>query len=238
VIANHAPLYFDNSTFDLYTAFKVGASLHLVHDELNVVMTKLISWIRTRPDTTFFCVPSVMTILQKSGDSKPTPSETPAHDRRGRVLHPDILREWMALYPHVQFTNMYGPTEITVDCTFHVAPGAPAEDVTVIPIGKPRTNMEVFVQLEDSSLCTSLAEKASSSYAGARSRTAISMIPSARVRRSSRTRATTCFPTACTAPVTWRASPTTARFSSLAAATSRSSTWGTASSWARSRPCS
>ncbi len=28
VISNHAPLYFDNSTFDLYTAFKTGATLH------------------------------------------------------------------------------------------------------------------------------------------------------------------------------------------------------------------
>ena len=29
-VANHAPLYFDNSTFDIYTAFAAGATLHLV----------------------------------------------------------------------------------------------------------------------------------------------------------------------------------------------------------------
>ncbi len=154
VIANHAPLYFDNSTFDLYTAFKVGASLHLVHDELNVVMTKLISWIRSRDITTFFCVPSVMTILHKSGRLKTDSFPRLRHMiAAGEVLHPDVLREWMALYPHVQFTNMYGPTEITVDCTFHVAPESPGAGVTAIPIGKPRCNMEVFVQLEDGSLC-------------------------------------------------------------------------------------
>ena len=42
VISNHAPLYFDNSTFDLYTAFKTGATLHLIHDELNAVLPRLI----------------------------------------------------------------------------------------------------------------------------------------------------------------------------------------------------
>jgi D-alanine--poly(phosphoribitol) ligase subunit 1 len=153
VIANHAPLYFDNSTFDLYTAFKVGASLHLVHDELNVIMTKMIPWIRERGITTFFCVPSVMTILQKSGRLKPDSFPRLRHlIAAGEVLHPDVLREWMLLYPGVQFTNMYGPTEITVDCTFHVVPSLPGPDETAIPIGKPRTNMEVFVMREDGSL--------------------------------------------------------------------------------------
>jgi D-alanine--poly(phosphoribitol) ligase subunit 1 len=153
VVANHAPLYFDNSTFDLYTAFKVGASLHLVHDELNVIMTKLIPWIRERGITTFFCVPSVMTILQKSGRLKPDSFPKLRHViAAGEVLHPDVLRAWMELYPAVQFTNMYGPTEITVDCTFHVVHERPGPDVTAIPIGKPRRNMEVFVLREDGSL--------------------------------------------------------------------------------------
>jgi D-alanine--poly(phosphoribitol) ligase subunit 1 len=153
VIANHAPLYFDNSTFDLYTAFKTGASLHLVHDELNVIMTRLVPWIRDRGITTFFCVPSVMTILLKSG--KLAPGAFPALRHviaAGEVLPPEVVRRWMELFPHVRFANMYGPTEITVDCTYHAITEPPAPDATAIPIGKPRRNMEVFVLREDGTL--------------------------------------------------------------------------------------
>ena len=153
VIANHAPLYFDNSTFDLYTAFKTGAQLQLVPDELNVIMTRMISWIREREITTFFCVPSVMTILLKSGKLAAGSFPKLRHViAAGEVLHPDVLRQWMALFPHVQFTNMYGPTEITVDCTFHVVREMPAPDVSAIPIGQPRRNMEVFVRRDDGTL--------------------------------------------------------------------------------------
>ena len=152
-IANHAPLYFDNSTFDLYTAFKTGATLHLVHDELNLIMIKLLPWLERNAITVFFCVPSVLNILLKSG--KLTPGLLPAMRHviaAGEALPPDVLREWMKLYPDIQFTNMYGPTEITVDCTFHVVPEAPAAGSRSIPIGIPRNNMEVFVELEGGEL--------------------------------------------------------------------------------------
>ena len=66
VIANHAPLYFDNSTFDLYTSFKTGSTLHLVHDELNSVLPALVNWIENNEISTFFCVPSVLTLLMQS----------------------------------------------------------------------------------------------------------------------------------------------------------------------------
>lgn len=153
VVANHAPLYFDNSTFDLYTAFKSGAELHLVHDELNVVMHKLVGWLESRKITTFFCVPSVMTILLRS--RRIVPGRFP-HLRHviaaGEVLPPETLRGWMSALPHVQYTNMYGPTEITVDCTFHVVTELPRSEESSIPIGLPRRNMEVFVRSDDGTL--------------------------------------------------------------------------------------
>lgn len=152
-IANHAPLYFDNSTFDLYTSFKAGGTLHLVHDQLNIIMSKLVPWLQKRQISCFFCVPSVLTILLKSGklqaDSFPAMRHIIA---AGEVLPPLIVQEWMKLYPEVQFTNMYGPTEITVDCTFHVINETPNDGSIPIPIGRSRRNMEVFVRKDDGSL--------------------------------------------------------------------------------------
>ncbi|MEO8103377.1 MAG: amino acid adenylation domain-containing protein, partial [Betaproteobacteria bacterium] len=147
VVANHAPLYFDNSTFDLYCAFKTGATLHLVHEELNVVLPRLVNWLSDRKISLFFCVPSVLTLLLRSRRLKPDSFPRMRHViAAGEVLPRDILAEWMEKYPHVQFTNMYGPTEITVDCSYHILHEKPGKDMLSIPIGKARTNMELFVR--------------------------------------------------------------------------------------------
>ena len=147
IVANHAPLYFDNSTFDLYCAFKTGATLHLVHEELNAVLPRLVNWLSTREITTFFCVPSVLTMLLRSRRLKPDSFPKMRHlIAAGEVLPRDILAEWMDMYPHIQFTNMYGPTEITVDCSYHILHEKPGKDMLSIPIGKARTNMELFVR--------------------------------------------------------------------------------------------
>ena len=153
IVANHAPLYFDNSTFDLYCAFKTGATLHLVHEELNAVLPKLVNWLSTREITTFFCVPSVLTMLLRSRRLKPDSFPKMRHlIAAGEVLPRDILAEWMDIYPHIQFTNMYGPTEITVDCSYHILHEKPGKDMLSIPIGKARTNMELFVRKPDGHL--------------------------------------------------------------------------------------
>lgn len=147
VVANHAPLYFDNSTFDLYCAFKTGATLHLVHEELNSVLPRLVNWLLTRKITTFFCVPSVLTMLLRSRRLKPDSFPKMRHlIAAGEVLPRDILAEWIDMYPHIQFTNMYGPTEITVDCSYHIVHEKPGREMLSIPIGKARTNMELFVR--------------------------------------------------------------------------------------------
>lgn len=156
VIANHAPLYFDNSTFDVYTAFKAGAELHLVDDAVNAIIPSLIKWIDARRITTFFCVPSVLSLLLRSRRLKDDSFVQLRHIIcAGEVLPPDVLRSWMQSYPHIQFTNMYGPTEITVDCTFHVFSEPPGTDVRSVPIGKARPNMELFVRDADGNLNSS-----------------------------------------------------------------------------------
>lgn len=154
-ISNHAPLYFDNSTFDIYTAFKAGATLHLVPETLNAVIPRLVKWLKINAITVFFCVPSVMTMLLKSrrlkADSFPELRHVLA---AGEVLPPQVLREWMLLYPHITFTNMYGPTEITVDCSFHTFSSAPEPSCTSVPIGKARQNMALYVRTEENRLLT------------------------------------------------------------------------------------
>ncbi len=149
-ISNHAPLYFDNSTFDIYTALFSGATLHLVDDGLNAVLPRLVKWLDERKITTFFCVPSVLTLLLKSRRLKPGTLKTLRHVIfAGEVVRPDVLAQWIALYPDKQFTNMYGPTEITVDCTYYSIDNETFDPSSPVPIGHARPNMELFVRLSD-----------------------------------------------------------------------------------------
>ncbi len=149
-VSNHAPLYFDNSTFDIYTAFASGATLHLVPEVLNEGVPRLVKWLREHEITVFFCVPSVLTLMAMSrrvkADSFPRLREVIF---AGEVVQVDTLASWMELFPDKRFTNMYGPTEITVDCSFQRVLSAPDSPV---PIGIPRRNMELFVRGEDGTL--------------------------------------------------------------------------------------
>ncbi|VAW56236.1 Polyketide synthase modules and related proteins [hydrothermal vent metagenome] len=160
IISNHAPLYFDNSTFDLYTAFKTGATLHLVHDDLNAVIPLLVGWLKSRKITTFFCVPSVLTMLLRSRRLKP--DSLP--DLRyvicaGEVLPTDAVAAWMEKYPHITFVNMYGPTEITVDCSFYRIEKTPSNLAEPIPIGIARNNMEMFVRNSDNTISNNIGDR-------------------------------------------------------------------------------
>ncbi|GAO92945.1 amino acid adenylation domain-containing protein [Pseudomonas syringae] len=149
-VSNHAPLYFDNSTFDIYTSMAAGATLHLVPEEFNVMLPRLIDWIEDNRISIFFCVPSILTLMLQTGR---------LHTERfvelkhlicaGEVLPTTTAKKILDLFPHLQLTNMYGPTEITVDCTYHVVREADVTSSTSIPIGKPRRNMQLMVLTDD-----------------------------------------------------------------------------------------
>ena len=153
VVSQHAPLYFDNSVLDIYCAFSAGARLELVYEELNVIIPKLASWLKEKKISIFLAVPSILTLLLKSRRMKPDTIPNMRHVIfSGEVIQPEIIAQWMELYPHANYTNMYGPTEVTVDCTFHRILEPPKVEDGSVPIGLARTNMETFVRLESGEL--------------------------------------------------------------------------------------
>ncbi len=153
VVSQHAPLYFDNSVLDIFAAFSAGATLQLVYDELNVVIPKLASWLRDKEISIFLAVPSVLTMLLKSRRMKPGMLPKLRHVLfSGEVIQPEIIAKWMELYPHAHYTNMYGPTEVTVDCTHQRITEPPNVEDGSVPIGKARPNMEMFVRLASGEL--------------------------------------------------------------------------------------
>ena len=68
----------------------------------------------------------------------------------GEVMPDKQLRMWQEKLPNVRFVNLYGPTEITVDCTYFEVTRQYADD-EYIPIGKACRNMQVLVLKDDDS---------------------------------------------------------------------------------------
>jgi amino acid adenylation domain-containing protein len=135
-ISSHPPLHFDLSTFDLFGTFSVGAELHLVPAELNLVPHKMAEFIRRSELTQWFSVPSALNFMAKHDAVKS--DDFPALERLlwcGEVFPTPALMYWMQKLPRVTFTNLYGPTEATIASSFYTVPECPTDEQAPIPIG-------------------------------------------------------------------------------------------------------
>lgn len=151
-MSQHPPLHFDLSTFDLYCAFKAGATLYLVPEELSLFPGQLLKFIEENKLTIWNSVPSVFVYLWNSGLVKVDRlSIVRKFFFNGEGFPTRFLSEWMKTFPKKEFVNMYGPTETTVQCTFYRIPTPPIDLAKLVPIGKACRNAEVF--LVDGELC-------------------------------------------------------------------------------------
>src|SRR5262245_54997465 len=136
-ISGHPPLYFDLSVFDIFGAFASGAELHLVPALLNLSAPKLAAFIAESELTQWFSVPSALNYMAKADTVR---GEHFSKLKRilwcGDVLPTPTLRYWMERLPHVQFTNLYGPTETTIASSYYTVASIPGQNET-IPIGRP-----------------------------------------------------------------------------------------------------
>jgi amino acid adenylation domain-containing protein len=145
-LSGHFPLHFDLSFFDIFSAAAVGAELHLVPPELNVLPNQLVAFIRRSQITQWFSVPSVLSYLARFNVAGF--DDFPALRRMlwcGEVLPTPSLIYWMKRLPHVTFTNLYGPTEATIVSSYYTVPACPDDPQASIPIGVPCDGEELFV---------------------------------------------------------------------------------------------
>ena len=145
VIGNQAPFFFDNSTLDIYLCFASGATLVLIPEDLFAYPLKLIQYLCQERITTIFWVPSVLASVAnfKILDA----SELPPLKKilfAGEVMPTRILTYWRQKYPQAVFSNLYGPTEITVDCTYYIV-DRNFKDEEPLPIGFPCRNTDILI---------------------------------------------------------------------------------------------
>lgn len=144
VMANQAPLHFDNSVLDVYLCFATGLKLILTPEELFSFPIRLLEFFAEKRVNTFFFVPSVLVNIANLGVLEKI---RPPFERilfAGEVMPTKQLNVWRRHYPNAVFSNLYGPTEICVDCTFYTL-DRDFRDDEPLPIGRPCRNSDVII---------------------------------------------------------------------------------------------
>ncbi|MEV0495330.1 amino acid adenylation domain-containing protein [Streptomyces atratus] len=137
-LSNHAPFNFDLSVFDLYGAFRAGASVHLIPPEMAYAPAQLVAFVRERRISVWYSVPSALTLMMREGEllKGPRPAELRACVFAGEPFAITQAQAMRRSWPDVRLLNWYGPTETNV-CTSYEVTEADLQRTGPLPIGSP-----------------------------------------------------------------------------------------------------
>ena len=151
IIANQAPFDFDVSVKDIYSSICVGATLVIVPKSYFSSPAKLLDYLCLNNVTTLtWAVSALCLITTFHGLDYKVPDKVNKVLFSGEVMPIKHLNKWMEKLPNTLFVNLYGPTEITCNCTYYIIDKN--KEYEKIPIGKAFPNEEVFLLDKDNNL--------------------------------------------------------------------------------------
>ena len=144
-IGNQAPFDFDVSVKDIYSSIMTGAKLVLIPKEYFSTPPRLLDYLCDKRVTNLTWAVSALTLVSAL---KGLNYRVPEYVRRvmfsGEAMPPKQLRIWQEKLPDAKFVNLYGPTEITCNCTYFPITRK-YEDGEKIPAGKAFPGRKVIL---------------------------------------------------------------------------------------------
>lgn len=145
VIGSLSPLVFDIYSFELCMLISKGCTIVLIPDHLSAFPAAILQLLQEKKVSFIFWVPTIMVnianmnLLDKIG----------LPDLKlcwfaGEVFPTKQFNYWRRALPQVLFANLYGPIEITLDCTYFKVERDIRDDEP-IPIGFPCRNTDVLI---------------------------------------------------------------------------------------------
>lgn len=149
VIGNQAPWDFDVSVKDIYSGLKTGARVEIIPKKMFSFPTQLLDFLEERQVTTLIWAVSALCIISTlHGFDYKVPGTVQKVLFSGETMPVKHLNIWRSYLPDAMYVNLYGPTEITCNCTYHVIDREYGEGEK-IPVGKPFPNERVFLLDEE-----------------------------------------------------------------------------------------
>ena len=149
VFGNQAPFDFDVSVKDIYATLKHGATMHILPRVLFSFPPKLIQYLNEKEINTVIWATSALRII---ANLKALEKELPEHLKTvmfsGEVMPNKVLNYWRKHLPEIKYVNLYGPTEITCNCTYFIV-DRQFSDNDILPIGIPFRNTDILVLNEE-----------------------------------------------------------------------------------------
>ena len=145
VLANQAPFDFDVSVKDIYSGLKTGARVALIPREYFSNPSVLMDYLYDNRVTVLIWAVSAMCFVSiMNGLEYKTPETIKKVMFSGELMPVKQLNKWKKYLPDAMYVNLYGPTEITCNCTYHIIDREYEKD-EIIPIGIPFRNEKVFL---------------------------------------------------------------------------------------------
>ena len=143
-IGNHAPIYFDISTFGYFTAPLVGAGTLIVSDAHTIFPNSLSQLLEKEKITVWYSVPlAIIQMLEKGQLTQKDLSALRWILYGGEVFPTKYLRVLMQQFPHIELSNVYGPAEVN-QCTYYHFSTPPNLEES-IPLGQVWNNTEKII---------------------------------------------------------------------------------------------
>lgn len=154
IIGNQAPFDFDVSVKDIYSTLKMGATMQIIPKAYFSTPVKLLDFLCDREVTVIIWAVSALCIITTL---KAFRYKVPTALRKimfsGEVMPIKHLNEWRRNIPDAMYVNLYGPTEITCNCTYYIL-DREFENGEMLPIGIPFPNEKVFLLDDEDRLVT------------------------------------------------------------------------------------
>lgn len=145
VVGSMAPIVFDHSSYEFCLMLIHGCTLDFIPESYPSFPARLLQYMAAQRITYIFWVPTIMVNIANMD----LLSRIPLPDVHmvwfaGEVFPTKQFNYWRRHLPQATFVNLYGPTEITVDCTYYVVERELADDEP-IPIGYPRRENDILI---------------------------------------------------------------------------------------------
>ncbi len=152
-IGSLSPFYFDIYTLELNLCIAKGSTIVIIPDQIAIFPAKLMEFLITKAVSFIFWVPSIMVNISNQGLLEAFDlSNLKTIFFAGEVFPMKHLNKWRQAIPGAMFVNLYGPIEITVDCTYFVLE-RDFRDEDPLPIGFPCRNSDILILNEENQLC-------------------------------------------------------------------------------------
>jgi non-ribosomal peptide synthetase component F len=134
---------FDISVYNMFSAWRAGASLHIISATKSMAPAK---FIQEHEITTWFSVPSIAVFMDRIGLLKP--GAFPSLRQTffcGEPLLSSIAAAWQLAAPSSTISNMYGPTEAAVMCLGELYRPGCSITGDCVGIGRPYPGMRAAI---------------------------------------------------------------------------------------------